>query len=242
MAINVSMKPIPLDMRVEVNKNIMGEYNKGALLVNMVIESGEPLPLEEAAKKLDATIPAVYSTLRRINKSYPQFKCFMLNKKVHLKLSDEIINKIDNRKHGEYSYTELVLNVLKANPDGISAQSIAKELNIIVKKVYSPINEIRKKYHVKFDGDVYILGHKLENEIKKEPSLLPPRVNQLSENNNQVTNFDIIPRSYLPLVENLGETDKRDIADMLKKAYYYRKSAMALIEAANITAKMFDTI
>lgn len=132
----------------------------------------------------------------------------------------------------KYLWEKLYQIVEQSGPEGISTIDLIKKMKSTKSGVYSQVNIINKKSglkKVKNIGGTYILSDEKSGEI------IPQRKSILNEN---VDISQVIPQKYLKLIPKLSETDRTDLLDMVKKSFFYKLTAIALLESNRITLGM----
>lgn len=131
----------------------------------------------------------------------------------------------------KYLWEKLYCIIENSGPDGISTNDLLKKLKTTRSSVYSQVNLINKKpgyNRIVNKGGVYFLSNEKKGEyISQRKSIQNIKNPDLS---------DIIPQRYLKIIPNLSETDRADLLDMIKKSFFYKLTAIALLEAHNLTS------
>lgn len=127
-------------------------------------------------------------------------------------------------------------------PDGIDADTIIKRLETTKSSLYSHVNLINQKDDLNkiknIDGKYVFVDN-----YEKRPFNYRKNKNSNTNTNTSLSiysnnNPQFIPKSLLNYISELSESDRHDFNDMIKKSYFYGKSAIALLEAYKITSQL----
>lgn len=217
----------------------------------------QPVHIDEIAEKINTTINAVYSSAKNIRK-YKNFNfdMFFNNGQISMKirgntptiddingLANEIIRykkiKLSPKKttytlEQSLQLQKDIIEMLSNSKLPIHSNMITRKLKITIQHLYNIIAHLKKKgYVIKSNGQGYKLLSKPEDiNLQTElPISQPLAIIHQPENINYKSDLPLIPKSYIKKIALLSESEKHDVLDMLKKAYYYQKTAMTLIEA-----------
>jgi len=121
---------------------------------------------------------------------------------------------------------EKIIEMMEMHPEGISAVDIITEVKITMSSLYSAMHELRG------------VGCKIINTSGKY-FLRKKSATAVTVPQHQTT---LQTGKFAKGIRGLSETDLTDYLDMMKKSYFYRKSADALIEANEMVSQLRHTL
>jgi len=117
--------------------------------------------------------------------------------------------------------------LLKQYPDGLESKEITEKLNITLSALYSAVHRTNKK-----DSCFKITNFNFRYKLKAKNKNHVVNTDQtLQKTNNILLKSDLTKSELSKKLKLLQSSDVNDVLDMLKKSYFYKKSAEALIEA-----------
>lgn len=122
-----------------------------------------------------------------------------------------------------------------------SPDDLAKALGVKKSSIYLAVYDINHKkkdnqYSIKFVGSEYKFNICKKIEKQKVETHVTVPVVQRDRTSIGLSN------SFLKKVILLSEPDKTDALDMLKKSYFYKKSAEALVEANEVVESLRESL
>lgn len=126
--------------------------------------------------------------------------------------------------------SERVIKYLQQRHRSVSSEELTKNLEISKSRLYSTIHNINKKcdgFAIKNVNKKYILK---AIEIRNRPVKYQQK--------NLQTHSIQIPSEFLKKVTLMSEPDRSDALEMLKKSFFYKKSAEALVEANEVIEQL----
>lgn len=162
----------------------------------------------------------------------------VLNSIHRLRLHKHNIQKIEDRYvydkttpfHSKRrSSDDSLIKELDLHQEGLSILELEKALSLTSRQIRNKIHRLKLSgYNIENKNHVYKL---LPGPNKSRPAT--NKIDQPRPPKKPYTKNDdsLIPSQYYDTFQNLSESDKTDFIDMIRKSLYYRKSAIALLEA-----------
>lgn len=133
----------------------------------------------------------------------------------------------------KYLWEKLYQIVEQSGSEGIRTNDLIKKMKSTKTGIYSQINIINKKpglKKIRNIGGIYFLSDEKTGENIPQ--------NKPAQKSETEVLTEIIPQRYLKLIPELSETDRADLLDMVKKSFFYKLTAIALLESNRITLGM----
>lgn len=126
---------------------------------------------------------------------------------------------------------EKVVELLKQYPDGLESKEIIEKLGITISALYTAVYMTNKK-----DSCFRITNFNLRYKLKSKNKNHIVNTNSLQKTSNNLLKPDLfkpdlLKPELLKKLKLMQSSDVNDVLDMLKKSYFYKKSAEALVEA-----------
>lgn len=165
--------------------------------------------------------PTIENIIQNIHDGNESLKYYRNNTGVKAIMThQEMVNKASNHRDN-------LLRILERYPDGIKMEDLINESGFDHQQIYNITHALRKKgYRVLSTNGIYKLYENDSNEV-----IIPKKPKPSPKSPALPFNSSLIPPEYMGMFNNLPDNDKVDCIDMLKKALYYRSSAIALIES-----------
>lgn len=134
-------------------------------------------------------------------------------------------------------WQEVYQKIEESQPKGITVSELMAHFGINEQSVYGHVYAINKKSDLKKVISIkgrYLFDNKLTKFHKTTEHCTPAIIG----NNNKLSLKKIVPDNLLKIIPKLTETDRNDFNDLLKKSYFYGRSAIALLEAYQFTSQL----
>lgn len=130
-----------------------------------------------------------------------------------------------------------IIEILAKYPDGLTLEQMISQSGLSYKQFMGCKTKIAyfsnlKVLHI---DDIYKLEYINPTPDKSDPSPDNDNNNDLASINSS---YKLLSPDYINRLKALPEIDKQDVLEMLKKAYYYQKSAINLIEANELISSI----
>jgi hypothetical protein len=136
--------------------------------------------------------------------------------------------------------TEGLIDLLEEYPEGLTKQEIKETMGLESDQhVYTVVNYARNKngFNIVLINDRYKLqGSKGVKRQQSKAGLTTPSTSSRSDNGFQ------LPLETANRLQRMSPSDARDAIDMLKKSYFYKQSAEALMNASEAAVSLTSTL
>jgi hypothetical protein len=121
------------------------------------------------------------------------------------------------------SKTEKFMELLTSHPNGVTVKEACKSIKSTTTGVYSIVSTLRNKmdFEIQQSKGKYFLPEKSTQSPKIPPGKFP-----------------IIDSSFLKKISILSEGDQDDCFDMIKKSIFYKMTAEALVNSAEMVERI----
>ena len=246
-------------------KKLIDKYSSGAMikqnyLYNLLLENPEGVTIEKIGKELDCTEKGTSESIKRLRIKYKDEiliskngdsysmrehpKHIKENEDIQLETEEKTEKKIDTsflKKHANKPTVkqEKLYALLTVNPHGVHSEDIKNKFNWKKQDISNQVFLLKNKgiFIERKNGFLRLLNDKPIEKNDENNNINKP-IKKVQ--NESIIKPSILPVEYKNKLKKLEGTDLTDVIDMLKKAYYYQKSAMALIDAKIITDELID--